>query len=204
MSEHDHYLQARDKELDAVRENYNPRRLKNLGVEITGEDLIQLPCLKWTLHFRLDPFEAVVLPDAEPLDVIWQVLALDYLNASIPPPTREFLSFTDFSELRTYREAFEGRVTGRLTHTAGETAEGLEKAARECGGKRQGKNPPLWVFDFFPLFPLQVVRHPGDEELPPTCKELFPDNAVQLLTTESVIVAAEKLVASLGGRGPAS
>lgn len=203
MAEPDHYLLARDKELQTLRENFNPRRLENLGAEVTSDESIRLPCLKWTLRIRLDPFEAVVLPEDKPAGITWQVLALDYLNAFIPPPAREYLSFTDFSELRTYQDAFEGRVTGRLSHGVGADAEQLAEAARACGGELEGENPPLWTFQFFPLFSLQIVRHAGDEELPPTCHVLFPDNAIKLLSTESVIVAAEKLVSSLSGRGPA-
>lgn len=202
MSAPDHYLQARDTALERLKDNYNPRRLENLGAKITSDDSIHLPCLRWTLRIQIDPFEALVLPEEEPASVTWQVLALDYLNAFIPPPAGEFLSFTDFSELRTYREAYEGRVIGRLTATVGADEEKFEEAARSCGGKLKGEKPPLWEFAFFPLFSLQVVRHPGDEELPATCNVLFPDNAVNVLSAESVIVAAEKLVSSLSGKGP--
>mgnify|MGYP000040524140 CR=1 FL=1 len=199
----EHYREARDQKLEELREDLNPRRLHNLGAETDGGDPIRLQCLRWVLRLRMDPYEAVVLPDERPARVSWQVLALDYLTAYIPPPSDGFISFTDFSELRNYRDPFEGRVIRRLEGGAGEDREELSRAARDCGGRKQRSEPLIYDFDFFPLFTLRLVRHPGDEDLPPGCNVLFPENAVRLLEPESVIVAAESLVGCLEGKTPA-
>ncbi len=199
----EHYREARAQKLADLRGDLNPRRLRNLGAETEAGDEIRLQCLKWVLRLRMDPYEAVVLPDERPARVSWQVLALDYLTAYIPPPADEFISFTDFPELRNYRDPFEGRVIRRLEGGVGKKKEELVGAARGCGGEKQRDEPLIYDFNFFPLFTLRLVRHPGDEDLPPGCNVLFPDNAVRLLEPESVIVAAESLVGCLEGKTPA-
>ena len=199
----EHYRQARDRKLSELRQDLNPRRLGNLGADTEDGSEIQLPSLRWTLRLRMDPYEAVVLPDEDTLRVSWQVLALDYLAAFIPPPSKDFIGFTDFPELRNYRDPFEGRVIRRLEGGVGRDREALVEAARECGGQKQRDEPLIYDFEFFPLFTLRLVRHPGDEDLPPGCSVLFPDNAVKLLDPESVIVAAERLVGCLEGKTPA-
>jgi len=68
---------------------------------------------------------------------------------------------------------------------------------------RATSHPLTFLFAFFPHFELQVARHEADEEFPPLCNVCFPDNAPDLLSVESMTVAAEKLVSALEGGTPA-
>ena len=203
MPGEEHYQKARDRMLSALRKDLNARRMSNLGADAEDGTQIDLPCLSWTVRFRMEPYEAVVLPEERPARVTWQVLALDYLSSYIPPPADEHISFTDFPELRNYHDPFEGRVIRRLEGGVASEEDSLVEAARRCGGDRQNNDPLIYEFDLFPLLTLRLVRHPGDEDLDVGCNVLFPDNAVQLLAPESIIVAAESLVRCLEGSSPA-
>ena len=156
-----HYREARERMLAALRRDLNPRRMRNLGAETEDGSLIRLPALRWTLRLQPEPYEARVLPEERPVRLKWQVLALDYLRSLIPPPAGELVSFTDFPELRNYREPFEGRVIRRLEGGVAASEDGLDRAVRACGGERQEQGPSTYDFRFFPLLTLRLVRHPG-------------------------------------------
>jgi hypothetical protein len=143
----------------------------------------------------------VLLPGGEECSVVWQILALDYLKADVPRPPERFLSFADFVEVRTYLKVFEGRVTGRLARGVARDAQEFAQAAERCGGVKGG-SPPAYLFRFLPRLELQVTRYEGEEDLPPACNVLFPDNAMQVLSPECVIAAAELLVSALKGKRP--
>ena len=98
--------------------------------------------------------------------------------------------------------AFEGRVIARLSRTVGRDEAEFVRAAQRCLGTRGSGRPLSYLFRFFPILELQAVRHEGDEDLPPSCNVLFPDNAPHLLSSESMIVAAERFVSALQGRTP--
>ena len=201
----EHYRTARDRALEELKQDLNPWRFENLGAETSEEGrVIRLPVMEWKLELHLDPYRMSVLPIGGEAAVEWQVLALDYLSSMIPPPTKKFISFTDFSELRNYEKPFTGRVIRRLEGGVAREEESFREAAGLCGGEEQSSSPLMYDFPFFPLLSIRIVRHPGDEDLPASCNVLFPDNALRLLTAESVIVAAESLTRCLEGRSPAA
>ncbi|MBS3763022.1 MAG: DUF3786 domain-containing protein [Planctomycetes bacterium] len=198
------YESALREEKRRLRENFDPERFEKLGAAVTDEGRIRLKVLKWHLVIRLDPVSMIVEGDGNGPRMVWQILALDYLNSRNPSSPQSFQGFVAFPEVRAYQKAYQQRVPQRLTHGVGSDAAKFEKAAEEVGGAKSGETPLRYLFRFFPNFELQVVREEADEEFPHECKVLFSDNALDVLSIESMIVAAEKLVSALEGKGPSS
>ena len=163
---------------------------------------VALPVLCWRLEVCLEPYAMRVLPDGREAGITWQILALNYLGARQPAPPRGLRSLADFAEGRGYEKAFEGRVIGRLSRTAGRDRESLARAAERLGAVPTGHDPMRCMFRFFPLLEFQVSRYEGDEDFPASCSVLFSDNLLSLFSMEDGIVAAERLVAALEGKTP--
>lgn len=198
----DHYEVARDAGLERLKQRSDAGRLRRLGAHRREDGAIELASLCWRFAVRLDPFRMEVLPERREANIVWQILVLDYLCHEPAGAPERFLSFADFPQLRSYLKAFEGRVIQRLNQTVGKDKEEFVSAGQRCHGTGGAAEPLSYLFCFFPRFEIQVVRHEGGEEFPPSCNVLFPDNALDLLTAESIIVAAEKLVSSLRGKKP--
>ena len=205
LPEQDHYQIARDTALRRLEGRLDGPRLERLGVETSeGRGVLTVPVLRWEVSVRLDPYAMTLLPEGRQVAIAWQILVLNYMGSQSPEPPRGFRSFADFSEARGYQSAFEGRVNRRLSYTAGRELDGFLAAARRLGAAVVEGEPVRCLFRFFPLLEFQVVRYEGDEDFPPSCNVLLPDNAPRLLSMEDVIVAAERLVAALDGRTPAA
>ncbi len=201
-SDKERYEGALELAIEQLRRGFDPERLAALGAELTEEGGMELACLCWRLAIRLDPFSMVLLPEGREVGVVWQILALDYLSGEpVGPPTR-FLSFADFPEVRGYLRPFEARVTEALNRGVGRSEAEFVAAAERCLGTRGSGRPLSYLFRFFPRFEIQVVRHEGDEDFPPACNVLFPDNALRLLSAESLTVVGGKLVSALQGGDP--
>ena len=85
----------------------------------------------------------------------------------------------------------------------GADAEAFADAARRCGGVQGNADPLAYLFRFFPRFELQALRYEGDEDFSPSCNVLFSDNALSVLSIESVIVAADEMITCMKkGKGP--
>jgi hypothetical protein len=199
----DHYDVALRRELDRLKQRWDSVRLDALGAQLDGRTAV-LPTLSWRLRLTVEPFSMVLLPDGKSCSIVWQILVLNYLNAAPPALPARFLSFADFAEARAYLSVFDGRVNQRLARSVGRTSGALAEAAERCGGVRGTETPQAYLFRFFPRFELQVVRYEGDDDFPPACNVLFPDNAMSILSPEAAVVAAELLVSALKGNGPAS
>jgi hypothetical protein len=205
LPKQNHYDIARRSALEKLRDRPDRERLERLGARVRGEGArLVLPALCWELEVALEPFAMRLLPDGEEVSVVWQILALNYLAAERPAPPSGFRSFADFAEGRGYESAFQGRVNARLAATAGREREGFARAARRLGADPGEAEPMRCIFRFFPLLEFEVVRYEGDEDLPPSCSVLLPDNLTALVSMEDGIVAAEQLVAALQGRTPAA
>jgi hypothetical protein len=200
----DHYRLARQAAAERLRRSVDPQRLEALGARLDeGARTVTVPSLCWEFRVQLDPFAMAVLPmDAEVADV-WQVLVLEYLTAPNPVTPSGFLSFADFAEGRGYLSAFESRVTRRLSATAGRARAAFLAACERLGAAPTQDEPVRCIFRFLPLLELQVVRHEGDEDFPPSCNVLFSDNLLSVASMEGGIVAAERLVSALEGKTPA-
>ena len=198
----DHYDVALRNEARTLSERFDPERLAALGVEVKDGRRVELPVLCWRFAVETEPFAMSLVPGGGRPAVVWQILVLDYLNAAHPRRPTGFRSFADFAGARTYLSVYGVRVNERLARTMGADAEQLARAAERCGGVRGTQEPLSYLFRFFPLLELQVVRHRGDEDFPASCTVLLSDNAPDVLTLECMVVAAERLVASLRGKTP--
>ena len=196
------YRIARDAGIRRLRERCEPRRLQHLGADVGAEGRIELPCLCWRFAVSLEPFSMTALPEGQELDLVWQILVLDYLSSECEHPQTRFQSFADFPDVRGYLPVFQGRVIQRLTWTVGRDKEQFAAAAERCGGVRGTDSPLSYLFHLFPRFEIQVLRDEGDEDFPTSFSLLLPDNATEMLSLEGMIVAAERLVASLQGKDP--
>jgi hypothetical protein len=205
LPKQDHYERARDAAARRLKDGLDADRLARLGAELSADGrVVTLPSLCWRFEVRLDPFAVLLLPGRQEVSSVWQVLVPDYLNARAPAPPRTFLSFADFPEGRGYESAFEGRVNQRLSRGAGRERATLLQAARRLGAVPTEGDPIRCMFRFFPLLEVQVVCYAGEEDLPPSCSVLLPDNLLTLFSMEDGIVAAERLVAALEGKTPAA
>jgi len=203
LPKRDHYELARDAALRRLREGWDADRLSALQARLLDEGrTVALPVLCWRLEVCLEPYAMRVLPDGREAGITWQILALNYLGAGQPAPPRGLRSLADFAEGRGYEKAFEGRVIGRLSRTAGRDRESLARAAGRLGAVPTGHDPMRCMFRFFPLLEFQVSRYEGDEDFPASCSVLFSDNLLSLFSMEDGIVAAERLVAALEGKTP--
>ena len=203
LPKQDHYEIARNAALERLESCFDVERLSALGAEVGPDGSIELSSLCWRFSIKLDPFSMVLLPGREEVDIVWQILVLNYLGAGLPKAPVRFVSFAEFAGARGYLQAFEGRVLKRLSGRQGNNKGEFARAAERCGGARGSENPLSYVFKFFPKFEFEVVRYEGDEDFPPSCNVLFQDNALEVLTAESMIVAADQLVSSLCGKTPA-
>ncbi|MCK4283945.1 MAG: DUF3786 domain-containing protein [Candidatus Brocadiae bacterium] len=204
LPKQDHYEVARDAALHRLRQRADGERLLMLGARHTDSDAaVTLPVLCWELRIQMEPFAMSLLPGGDEVALPWQILALDYLCAREPVPPTGFVSFADFAEGRSYLPAFRSRVTDRLSHTVGRDKTAFIGAAERLGAKPVGGDPVMCIFRFFPLLDFQVARYEADDEFPASCDVLYPDNTLAIFTLEDGIVAAEKLVAALEGKGPA-
>ncbi len=204
LPEQDHYEIARDRALRRARERLDPSRPAKLGVNIEPSGDLNVPMLCWKVQVGLDPYGMRVAAGGEEVDIVWQILVLDYLAAEDPVPPKEFVSLADFAGARSYQRVFEGRVNGRLTRTAGREREAFLQAVEKLGGVTAGEEPLRCVVKFFPLLEFEVVRHEADEDFPASCRVLLPDNMLRIFSLEDGIVAAEKLVSALDGRTPSA
>ena len=143
-----------------------------------------------------------LLPDREPVQISWQIIALNYLAARDPQAPAGFRSFADFAEGRSYLSAYDARVCRRLSHGAGREAAGFVAAARRLGAEPIAGEAMRCVFRIFPLFELEVVRSEADEDFTASCNVLLPDNMLDLFSLENGIVAAERLVRRLRAGRP--
>jgi hypothetical protein len=185
------------------RSRFDQERFRALGAEPASGGSVEVQSLCWRFAVTPEPFSLVLLPGRDKVSAVWQILLLEYLSADAPQSPTRFLAFADFVEARGYMRAFEARVTRRLSGTAGRELAAFAGSAERCRGVRGASDPLTFLFRFFPRLELQVVRYEGDDEFPPSCNVLFPDNAPRLLSAESMAVAAERLVSSLEGKTPA-
>jgi len=204
-TQQDHYLVARDAALERLKPRLDAERLQKLGARLNAEDgAIDMQVLPWRVQVRPEPYAMHLLPDGEQVQIVWQILALDYLGAERVAAPTGFVSFADFAEGRSYQQVFEGRADARLSQGVGRTREGLLRAARTLGGTVVEGDPLRCMFRFFPLVEFQVVRSEADEDFPASCSVLFSDNMLDIFSLEDGIVAAERLVSALEGRTPAA
>jgi hypothetical protein len=198
----DRYVQARDRALERLAGDLEPDRLRRLGARVDEETgMTEVPVLCWRVQVGLHPYSMTLVPDGGEPDVTWQILILNYLASPNPVAPAGFVSFADFPDGRSYQSVYEARVDGRLGRTVGRDYEGFVQAVARLGGAVVEGDPTRCMLRFFPLLDFEVVRTEADADFAASCSVLVPDNALEMLSVEDLVVAAEKLVGALAGQG---
>ena len=164
------------------------------------EGIIRLPVLN--VEFHVNPQAAeILLADGAAVGVWWSVLSVHYLLAEPSGrPDDRLVGFPDLTEARTYNDPYKGRALRRLEATVGRERESLERAALALGGEPADFGDASYRFQVFPLVPVWLVWHEGDDEFPPACTLLYKENILDYMSVEDVVVTAERLAGRLGGK----
>lgn len=193
------YEQALQRGFDALASRPpTPERLAALG-GIRAGGAIRLPALNRNLIVDLEQ-RRVQVEGTGPARSAWAVLAVHYLDADNLEPDSRVVSFSYFSDCRSYLSVFGKRITERFLHGAGRSAEHFERLAAESGGTRVPDFKTAFRFDVFPRIPLTIVRYEGDEEIRAGASVIYRADAEQLLPAEDRVVAAELLLDQLAGK----
>ncbi|MBN2475056.1 MAG: DUF3786 domain-containing protein [Pirellulales bacterium] len=164
------------------------------------EAMWRLPVLNDVFHVDLSD-KRITTFDGGPVGSVWAILVLHYLAVSSRPETRPpQTTFADLAAARSYAGVYQGRVIGRLCHTAGRSAETLRAAAVSLGGEPAEGGDAAYLFRVFPRVVLRLIWHAPDEEFRCSATLLLPDNIESYFCCEDIVVLSESLVARLGGR----
>ena len=175
--------------------------LKCLGAERLEDGRLRLPVLN--AFFLVDSAAGKVeSPEGEAVGVGWAILALHYLaspvKGAVPAAT---VSFGQIADGRGYMGPYNGRVIQRFLRTAGRTEHDFRCSAGRLGGEEVKGGDAAFLFRVFPLFPVTVVWHAGDEELGPGATMLYAKDAAARMCVEDIVVMSELLVGKLSGKG---
>lgn len=172
-----------------------------LGAEALDDGRLKLPVLNAV--FIVGPFAGMVaLSGGDEVRVGWAVLALHYLASPVEGMRGEpAISFAQIPDGRGYATPYRGRVIERFLHTAGRTEEGFRTASQGLGGQPVDLGDAAFRFDVFPRFPITVVWHAGDDELPPGAGVLYVPDAAERFSAEDIVVMSELLIGKLTGKG---
>ncbi len=143
----------------------------------------------------------VTTPSGDDVGPHWRILVLHYLViGSRPEKCEPTIAFADLTTARSYNKVYQGRTTGRLCGTVGQTRGALCNAAAKLGGRPATGGDVAFDFDLFPQVAFRVVWHAPDEEFPPSATILLPSNIESFFCSEDIVVLSERLVSRLCGR----
>ncbi|MDP6545365.1 MAG: DUF3786 domain-containing protein [Phycisphaerae bacterium] len=194
-----HYRIAADKAVETLKDQ-SSEQLEWLGAKTDGD--------LWTLEVLGEKLVAdirtgsVGTSQGEEVRETWQVLVLHYLSIPSRPTFGELkLTFAEIPGAITYDKVYQGRVIGRLCHTAARDLETLSAAAASLGGQDADGGDRAFEFRIFPQLNLKLIWYAADDEFPPSSTILLPENIFPALSIEDIVVLSEQLVANLGGKG---
>lgn len=171
-----------------------------LGAEVCSDGMLKLPVLD--THFLVSLTDGTVtLPDGRPTDIAWGILTMHYLASPAEDIEIEpSVNFAGMPDAIGYAGPYDGRVIQRFLHTVGRTEESFRDAARKLLGVPIRAGDAAYSFHVFPTFPVTVIWHGGDEELPPGATMLYTADAHERLHVEDVVVLSELLVGKFSGK----
>ncbi len=194
----EHYRIAAEKAVETL-EDQSREQLIALGAEPDGDN--------WTLKVLGKTLTAdlqtgyVTTPDGERVKETWRILVLHYLSIrSEPSFGAHKLIFAQIPGAMTYDKVYQGRVIGRLCHTAGRDAETLTSSAAALDARQAAGGDKAFEFPVFPKLSLKLIWYAADDEFPSSATILLPENIHPALSIEDIVVLSEQLVASLGGK----
>lgn len=95
-----------------------------------------------------------------------------------------------------------GDLTQPLTERFGDKYEAFTEAARQIGGRHEGRSPSggeAWLFQPLPKLPIQVVFFEADDEFPAEVKVMFDLSATKFVSYECLELMEIVLVVELLG-----
>ncbi len=194
----EHYRIAAEKAVETLK-SQSPEQLELLGDEPDGDNwTIKVLGQKLTADIRTG---SVKTPGGKEVGQAWRILVLHYLAIGSEPSFGACnLTFATISGAMTYDKVYQGRVIGRLCHTAGRDAETLIKAAVALDARESDGGDKAFEFPLFPKLSLKLIWYAADDEFPPSATILLPENLSAALSIEDIVVLSEQLVASLSGK----
>lgn len=185
----------------------SPENIERLGAVSMGSSAYALPVLNVTFHIDLEAETIyVAVPGADNATPVsptlwWRVIALHYLTMRpLAPQPDRWMTFSDFPDIRGYESVYKGRVLGRLCGTAGRERDTFTKACLRLGAIPAPHGDVGFEFRVFPEIALRLSWYAGDDEFPPAASFLFPEDILQRLPVEDVIVVGESIVGLLQGK----
>ena len=193
------YDQALQRGFEELRSGSSqPDRLAALGATREG-GVIRIPVLNRALVVDLDQRTVMVEWDGSSKSV-WAVLAVHYLCATDVTVDDRDVSFSYFSDCRSYLSVFGKRIVGRFLATSGRTAEQFIRASEALGGVRLPGSGMRYSFNVLPRIPVVIVRYDGDDELKAGASVVYRADAERLLPAEDRVVAVELLLDALSNK----
>ena len=193
-----HYRIAADKAVKTLK-GQSPEQLEWLGARADG-DQWKLEVLGETLTADIQTGSVRTSQGAEVREP-WQILVLHYLSIASRPPFGEGeFTFAEIPGAITYDKVYQGRVIGRLCHTAGRDAETLTAAATALDGRETDGGDKAFEFRIFPKLNFKLIWYAADDEFPQSATILLPENLFPALSIEDIVVLSEQLVARLSGK----
>jgi hypothetical protein len=196
------YEVAFHRSLEALRTR-DAGTLIALGAVSVGDRRYELPVLEW--RYRIDLVTGTVTHAndgaAGDVPMVWRILVLHYLASRRPDSVMtRWVSYAEFQDVRGYEKVFRGRVMGRLCATAGRSREAFTAAGQRLRGQPFPEGDAGFRFQVFPRLAVAIAWFSGDDELPPSVSFLLPDNALDFLPLEDLVVLSESVVSRLQGR----
>ena len=175
--------------------------LLKLGVERARDGTLKLRVLESAFVLDLNA-GSVTLADGGVVHVSWTILALHYLISAIDSiDVDPSIGFAQMPDGMGYVMPYQGRVIQRFLHTAGRSEAAFREAARKLSGEAVHAGDAGYRFAVFPTFPVTVIWHAGDEELPSGATMLYTADADKRFSVEDIVVMSELLVGRLSGKG---
>jgi hypothetical protein len=196
------YEVAFNRGLEALRTR-DAGPLVALGAVPAGDRRYELPVLEGRYRIDLGAGTVARADDGGGIDVpmVWRILAVHYLAARRPDSTMtRWVSYAEFQDVREYEKVFRVRVVGRLCATAGRDRESFTAACARLGGQPIPGGDAGFRIQVFPRLAVVVTWYAADEEFPANVSFLLPDNALDCLPLEDLVVLSESVVSRLQGR----
>ncbi|MDS1030820.1 DUF3786 domain-containing protein [Bacillota bacterium LX-D] len=157
-----------------------------------------VPCLGEELIINMENWD-VIKKSGEKLDRKSQILVLHYLNSDkYQPLVNDLVAFKQLPGAFIYQEPFFNRSIRPLIKFFGNNPGLLISTGEKLGGvKASFKDESITLYPF-PMVPLTLVIHYGDDEFPATGNILFDSSVSNYFPAEDCTVLASWVVSQLG------
>ncbi|WP_227766264.1 DUF3786 domain-containing protein [Zhaonella formicivorans] len=140
----------------------------------------------------------VMTANGQQCDPMTRILTLHYLNTAFHVPlTGRLVSFKELPGAYIYYEPFSKRAIKPLVQSFGNVPGSLTSAAKMFKGIPAAFKDESVVLYSFPMVPITLVIHWGDEEFLPAGNILFDASVSNYLTVEDCAVLAGLVVRNL-------